>query len=900
MKLDKLMETAGQRTIRHAVPILILTAVITVLSIFGMTKLGVDSDIANLLPSDNPTAKSFTAIAREFQTTSTLIAVIEGSDRETLIASAEDFAFRIESDPRTASLIRPLRVKIDEQFAEKWGFMLQDTDEIVDSKRIFQSTRLLPLLRETNDLIEEKLSDGSNEEVEGAKGEDDSFEMMSRFSLFAAELNAELKSGKGEKGASLADTWLLGEKYFIDPEGKTLVLIVRPNFDIGNRKLLSTLSEGAHEIAAEIKGVTFSFTGDVENEAAEEKAISSDVFYPSLIAMLLIVILFYFSFSRKRSILFALAALVIGILADLGFAAITVHKLNMITSSFGALLVGLGIDFGIHIVSRYDDEIHSGEKPEKAMGKVFAEVGPPIFIGGLTTAVAFYALLLSRTIAFRQFGLVAGTGILTTLASAFIVLPALLAVFPGSEKLRLLKKKKIVLAFTLPAKIAVFSRIHRVPVIAFVCVLTIIAFLCIPKNSFEYDMRKIGPQNTDAQKTEKVVAERFGISTWQQLASVASLEEARTLQAKFKKAPYVRRVESIADYIPSPEEQNERLISLAGMAEQKNRVGDFAWTAETVREFAEEIQRLEWNMIELADLAAASLGEKSLPVRKRNADIREIFGSETGKAGAEVYQKLLKTLATLPVELSIKRLTEFDTVFAQAMDQKITALASVNRQITLDDLPADLRADLVNAAGNHFLVVIQGTADLAGDDAFIAFADGLTAVDPGATGTLTLGLELSREILGEAKLAMILIASIVFLIVGISFRSLSLTLITGAAFLMAFIWMFGLSPFFGKFNIVSALALPLIIGVGIDYCVHIVSALQVSDSTDDALQKTGKAVTLSMLTTVIGFGSLALVGKFQGIADLGTTLTIGIICCYIVAIVIIPACVAPANSRKEK
>lgn len=898
MNLRETSERLGRGTIRHARAILFATAIILVLSAIAITRIGVDTDIAKMLPSDNPVAKSYTEITDEFETTSTLIALVEGPDRETLIRTAEALSSTFKTDGRTSALVRSVQYRFDRAFAERWGLLMQKSEDLADTERIFASTRLLPLLRTTNDIIEEKLADGDDEEVEGAEGEDDSYAMMSQFALFAEGLERAVSMEGGDvrgQAEGLADAWLFGEEYLLDPEGKSLLMVIRPSFDIGDRAKLTALSNAATEFAKEVTAkdarLSVSYTGDVQNEADEERAIGSDTFYPSLIAFGLIVILFFFSFNRRRTILFALAALAAGIVIDLAFAALTVRNLNMVTSSFGALLVGLGIDFGIHIVSRFDEETHKGEPPEEAMGKIFAKAGVPIAIGGLTTALAFYSLMLTKTLAFRQFGLIAGTGVVITLATAFIVLPALLGAFPGKERQ---KRRRQAFSFIVPTKVALFSRKHRVAIFSAVAMLTALSFFGIPRNGFDYDMRNIGPQDTQAKRTEDAVARRFGISTWQHLAQATSVEEARALAEAFKDAPFVRRVESVADYIPSPFEQEERLKILARLETKSDRAAGATWTEDDVTAFSDEVQRLEWNMIELGDLAAASLGERSLPVRKRNAMIREILGTETGQAGAEVFARLRDRIAKLDPSEAARRLTQIDDAFATALDRKFGALARPGRMVGISDLPESARLELINPDGDRFLVIIQGSAGLSGQENFVRFADGLAAVDPRATGTLSLGLALGREILNESRTAAIIVLALIFALVAVGYRSIKPTIVTFLAFAAAIAWMFGLYPLFGKFNIVNALALPLIIGMGIDYCVHVASALSEEGDTVVALRKTGKAVTLSALTTLIGFGSLALVGKFKGIADLGVTLSIGIFFCYLVAIVVIPAALAPA------
>jgi hypothetical protein len=243
-----------------------------------------------------------------------------------------------------------------------------------------------------------------------------------------------------------------------------------------------------------------------------------------------------------------------------------------------------------------------------------------------------------------------------------------------------------------------------------------LAFL-IPSNSFEYDMRKIGPRDSSSKRAENLVAERFGVSTWQHFALVDSIEEARELSARYEKAPFVRSTESIADFIPTEEDSRERLSAITRIRDDRSRDTTFQWDEASLNLLSDELQRLEWNMIELGDLAAASLGEDSLPVRKRNAMIREIYGSETGTAGKETFAKAIDSLASLirsnPSDAA-RRLAHLDEAFSSAMDARIDRLAETARPLELADLPQDLRAELATADGKRFLVRIQGSADLAG------------------------------------------------------------------------------------------------------------------------------------------------------------------------------------------
>ncbi|OHE71277.1 MAG: hypothetical protein A2413_19700 [Treponema sp. RIFOXYC1_FULL_61_9] len=900
MNLRTALEKLGRVMARKPRRILAAAVFTTLMGLWGASRLGVETDIAKLLPEDNPAARSYTEIADGFSTTSVLAIVAEGDDRASVINAAEEFAAKLRKDPKTEKLVRSVRVKLDRDFIDRWGFMLQDEEELADTGRMLGSTRLVPLLGAVNDLMEEKLSDGDDEEVSGPDGEDEAAAMMARFGLFARDLRGALaETGRGRTVAAerLVDDFLIGDRYYFDPEGKILLMTASPTFDIGNRSSLVALMTEARRIADETVGAEFSFAGDVASEADEEEAISADLFYPSIISIILILVLFAFSFDSLRSILFAVLALVVGIVADLGFAAVAVSKLNMITSSFGALLIGLGIDFGIHIASRFDEIAGTGANTEDAMAETFGAVVLPVSVGALTTALAFYSLCLSGTLAFRQFGAIAGTGILTTLAASITVLPALLAAFPKKGRdPKGVRGARRVFSYRSVARLSAFSARAGVPVLILAVAGTIATAVLIGRNKYEFDMRRIGPQGTDAQNTETLIGERFGISTYQALAVAGSLEESRSLAERLEKAPLIRRVESLADYVPSDGEQERRLEAIGVIARQSDRIGAFDWNAESVAAFTGEIRRLEMNLIELGDLAAASLGEDSAPVRARTATIREIFGPEAGKSGEEVYGRLIETIGNLDPGASASVLAGIDEAFAAALDRRITALADVRRPMTENDVPADILDDFRSPAGDKYLVVAQPSRGLSGDEAVLRFSDGLAEADQGATGTLILGVQLSREMLKESRSSMVIVGVLVLLLVAISFRSVSATTIVAIPFAMGLVWMFGLYPFIGRFNIVNALSIPLIFGVGIDYAVHYVSALRDAEAASNgridleaALGRTGKAVVLSALTTMIGFGSLAFAGRFKGIADLGATLLLGIGCCLVSTILVLPA-----------
>ena len=98
----------------------------------------------------------------------------------------------------------------------------------------------------------------------------------------------------------------------------------------------------------------------------------------------------------------------------------------MMTAMMGVVLVGLGIDFSIHIISVFAEHWNKGVEAKQAIVETLQKVGAGIITGGLTTAAAFLTLMIGRSAGFTEFGLVCGVGLIVIMVSTMITMPALL------------------------------------------------------------------------------------------------------------------------------------------------------------------------------------------------------------------------------------------------------------------------------------------------------------------------------------------------------------------------------------------------------------------------------------------------------------------------------------------
>ncbi|MBI9099475.1 MAG: MMPL family transporter [Spirochaetaceae bacterium] len=884
---------------RRKIPLLITVALLGILSFFSTGSIEMKTRIEDMLPEDNPIVKSYTAIGDEFNTSSILLTVEDGTPEE-MGRVADELVALLKDDHDLAANFRAVRTKMDRDFMIDKGFLLSEMEDLKDFKNMTENPALLPFLTSLNDNLEAAWLNDGGDDINSPSEEQDLLDSFNQMENFVHNITNWIQGDERDAryaADNLIDSLFVGDAYFYSPDYKMLIIQISPAFSIGDRKQLSNVIDSIKEKTALMEKLyphlVFGVSGDIAQEADEEAALGFDALYPALAALIVILFLFYFSLPSLRSILFALIALALGILFDLGLIGVTIKELNMITSSFGALLVGLGIDFGIHIITRYGDSVEQGISPVEAMARTLKATVPPVSIGGITTALAFFALCLSKTKGFVQFGFVAGSGILLVLFAMFTILPLLLLSF----KKKAVQNKRIRISYSfLPAWGRALQGKAGISVMAVLVLLTVSAAIFIPSISYDYDMRHIGPQNTPSKATENRIMEAYELSPFPSFLSVNSLEEAEEVTESLRKKRSVSTVSSPSDYLPSPADQNQRIEYIKEWHKnltlpEADRLGN-----DEILELSDEVQRLEWNVIEIADISSVNLGDESRIIEKRDSMIREILGAQAGEAGREVFQKLI---AALNDPAAKERINLLNSEFQKSLFERVTRMTSVDSALSISDLPQSIRDEMISREGSSFLITVYPTDDIQNRVGMFRFDSEMLNVHKGITGTIPLSLALSKEILSETGTAALAVLAVVVFFLLITFKSLIKTLLAMISLAVGFILMIGSYTLLGEMNLVNILAIPLIIGIAIDYNVHIIHSLDREKSFETLMASTGKSILLSALTTMIGFGSLALLGTFRGIATLGILLFLGTLSALISSLIIIPVILSRQGEKKS-
>ncbi len=635
-------------------------------------------------------------------------------------------------------------------------------------------------------------------------------------------------------------------------------------------------------------------------------ASQSDSNFASWLALAGVALLYLVVYRGFRYPLVTVSALVVGTIWALGWLTLTVGHLNILSSAFAVMLIGMG-DYGILWVTRFAQERQAGLDIAPAMRQTALHIGPSIFTAAVTTAFSFFAAMLADLKAVSELGWIAGCGVLLCAASCYIVTPALLAIFDfrvhrnlsNDEMILSLKEHQEARREWLPW----FMRKPRWVFGASAFATLVLAGFAF-QIEYDHNLLNLQAQRLDSVQWEKTLIDHTTGSSWYAVSWTTTPEEALALKAKYEQMPEVSRVITMASLIPGEQERKleimrdlrDRLRNLpkrgAIIEHAVPNLNDIDQTGTRMLRKLAALQRKQSN----ADLAQLQCSIESLMKSIRTQDDREGEApaepelSEPpgeGSAGASPSRRLPSKAVAAKV-----RLQQYEQWMTRDLADDLHRLRDVSTPtpIKLDDLPTPLRERYIGKNGK-WLVRVFSKDCLWNFEPLDRFVAQVRTVDPEATGkpfTTLEGLKAMRNgFLWAGVYA--LIAMVIVLLVD--FGSVKHAMVALLPLAMGMIATLGIMALFGvSLNPANMIAFPLILGVGADNGVHVLHDFRSRDRTRRyrLSHATGRGIMVAALTTILGFGALML-AQHRGMASLGLILTVGVTCCMTTALVFLPA-----------
>jgi predicted RND superfamily exporter protein len=918
MKLrERILGSIAEFILRRYKLLLGIGLVLALVSVYFAGGIRMNTQIKDMLSKGNSRVVAYDEMTKDFGGAS-LIITLEGGTKERMAAAAEELCARMTAKPELSRYIRSISLKLEKDFVLDWGLLLQKPADIRRMRALFERTSILPFIVALNENLESSYTgDQAEEDLETSRQEIDAVSSMARIGNFAETLRAAVEApgmGVEDRAAALADSMVFGDLYTFSQDGSMLLFAVTMNFDMASNLdactgILADINALGASLGVAYPEIRFGGSGDIAVQSDENAAMSSDMLIPSILAYAAILVLFVFSFRQLRSVVFAMICLALGILFNFGVIGAAFGELNIVTSMIASLLIGMGIDYGIQVTTSFGAFREEGKGFGDSIRLTFKMSGFGIILAAATTSASFFVLIACASKAMKQLGFVAGVGILTCLAAMIFILPAMIVWLGKRSESRSLIPQ---IDYGFLERIGAFAARRRLPVLIISGLVTAALGVSAFNLNIEYDMMELEPQNGPSIKTYRKILDKFEMNPNSALVVADSVDEARILAAKLESLPAVAEVQSVSAFLPSAEEQAARLAEIALVRAEPPRASAMAYRAADIDALAEEVRRLEDNLMELGDISVAGLGEGNRIVRKRDAMIREAFGAEVGKSGAEVFRNLIAALRADPGRAAA-RLTALDAAFSAKASAAMARMAAVDRPIAATDLPPSLADNFLDKkTGKRNLVTVYPKASAtATNEGLRRYDASLREAAPGITGTTPLFLDFFDEMLSESKTAALYVGVLVLLFAFASFRSVRYTLIAAVPPIISLVLLFGTLPLIGwKINALNLITLPLNIGIGVAYGTYLLQRyLAEGRDLTAALKYTSKAIFLSAFTTMVGFGSLGVAGSFRMLAGFGVVLFIGIGYCYLTTMLVIPALLgdrgeareaAPVENRGEK
>lgn len=669
--------------------------------------------------------------------------------------------------------------------------------------------------------------------------------------------------------------------YLISANRRFVFLMVEPRkaADGGftaRRESIAAIRQAVAQLRPDFPGLEAGVTGTKALANDEMVGAQANSNLAAVVSLVGVTLLYLFFFRRVRHPLVIVAALTVGLAWTMGMATLTVGHLTIITAFVAPMLIGLADDFGVHFMTRYEEERAHGREPVAALRVVFEHTVPGIVAGAFTTSLAFFAVMLADFRGMQELGWIAGSGLLLSLLATLTFLPALLVVLESYRPWVVVPEGRTFLTSTFRQLGGLLEDARR-PLLALAGVITLCSLAALPTVSFDYNLLNLQAHGTESVEWEKRIIANSERSSWNALATAPTPEEAMRKAAAFEALPSVESVESVASLIPSG--QDERLP--------------------LVRRLQPLLQDLPPLLpapapVDVPDLQR-TLNKLKLKLREDNAE----WDPQKKPAEAELQaarQSLLaisERLQTLPESAAMAALDRFQQALFRDFQDK-WALLSNNLNppgpITLADIPPQLKDRFVSRDGQKFLLQIYPKQNIWEREPLEEFISQLRQVDPDVTGSPVIGYESIRAMKeGYVEGGLYALVAVV-LVTFVALRRVGDTLLAMLPLGLGMIWAAGLMWLFAlQFNLANLVAVPLIIGIGVENGIHLVHRFREEGEGGPALVagSTGQAVALFSLTTMIGFGSL-MVAQYYGIFSMGLLLTIAVGSVLVASLFVLP------------
>jgi uncharacterized protein len=817
--------------------IVIIFSLLTIVSFITIFNMEIRSDIIDVLPAKNKAVVQFKDFMEKYGTMDNVVVAIEsdGDRIDEQIDLIEDLTKRLIASPFIEYVdYSPLKSQSD-FFLKHFPLFLSENG----LKHLIE--KLTPAG------IEQQIRQNRQRLLSPFGSPFDS-ELIAKDPLNIADIikNSFVRSDKNELDLSMG--------YYFTPDYSTALIFAKPKgkskdmaFVKNLKKELDiiaslTMSENGNPI-----GTKIGFTGGYILSEDVRQIIKHDIVSSSAVSVFLIALLIWLAYRVRLKILLVIGFVMLASLAmTLAFAYLLFGSINIVTSVVTAVLIGLYVDYSMHTVKRYSDELRKCNDSLLALEVTMAKTGSAIIISGITTSLSFFSIVVTNFKGLYELGIISGIGVILCLITTLFLMNSLLAWISkhGLQNIQFGKPGNEV-SYVIVSFANFIMKKHRYIVLIGIT-LVIVAGLGISKLRFDNNPDNLAPKDSPAIDLGKKISGKIG-KKGEPLTIIIQNKDRNELMVDFDTL-----------------EKSLSLWKTEGFIEDYNSLG-MLMPASSIQSI--KIDKLK--EFRNSTFSLDSIGKTVInALKKNNFDYDKDY-----------IHKYLTGIMNALNSTEFIGLNEIETIsspmigrFYNKDDSSIAAYLYPTHR-GWDKQTVDVFQEYVESEGTNWLLV----------------------------GKPILVSEIKSSIIWGSALATTLTVFLNFSIIYLYFRKVGYAVLVLLPVTLGYVLTMGIMGYMNiPFNLINIGTTVLIFGFGVDYGIYVMQSYIGEEKMDigNALQISGKNVMMGAATTIAGCGSL-MTAKFTGIATIGPVLTIGAIACACTALIVLPSIIY-LNKNKIK
>jgi hopanoid biosynthesis associated RND transporter like protein HpnN len=846
--VDGVRRTAG-------LSLFVLLALTVAAGWYSATHLAINTDTSDMLSPDLEFRRQGRELSRAFpQFSDNLLVVVDGVAPDLVDDAARRLSDELRNRPSVFSNIFDLP---DDPYFRRNGLLYLDLDELTRlSDRLAEAQPFLgvlwrdPSLRGLFNMLGLAADEAATSSSSSAP-----IDLVAPLSAIA-----DVVEGQLDHRFSVL-SWRRLMQGADDSPNRRLI-VVQPVLNFNSLNPADEAMEAVRSLAVSLgldadHGVRVRLTGSAALDQEELDSVGQGMGLAALISLVMVVVLHLIGLGSWRLATGTVLAMICGLIWTAAFAFFAIGTLNLISVAFAVLFIGLSEDFGIHLALRYREEIDRRVPHDEAL-RVAAEAdGGSITLCAVCAAIAFLSFVPTDYRGLAELGIIAGVGMFIAVLANMTVLPAVISLLrPRPRRLEPHAPDAVERSET-------YIMRHGRTISFCGFALFAAALLFAPRIEFDFDPLNLKDPTTESVQTLFDVMSDPQTSPYNIEILAPNLAEADALAKRLEALPEVKEALTLSDYVPKDQEEKLDIIQTMGLF----LTPAFEAGADIAPPSGEELQKAEVDL--LPKLEKLSQGNQASTVSEGAARLRTaLMRLGTGQRDLEELERRLMTL--LPERIDALR---------ESLEAGPVALAG---------LPADLRARQI-AADGRARIDVYPRDDVRDRKALKRFVNAVRTVAPHAAGTPVTILEAGNAVVKSFAEATILSVGLILLLLGVLLRNMRDMAMVFAPLLLAAALTGAASVLLGlPFNFANVIVLPLLFGLGVANGIHYVTR-EHHETDVEAMMATStpRAVTLSALTTIGSFASMAL-SSHRGTAGMGILLTIAIGLALVATLIFLP------------